>query len=74
MLGAEAKEAIRAGFDSGGGDFGGRCEEVERGMGDISMREKGLWARCCKRRRGVQLRFATQRSLPQCKLVARTSQ
>ena len=74
MLGTEAEEATRPGFGSGGDDFGGGCENVEGGMGAKSMWEVGLWARCRKRRRGVQLRFATQRSLQQCKLVARTSQ
>ena len=31
MLGAEAEEASRPGFDSGGSDLGGGCEYVEVG-------------------------------------------
>ena len=31
MLGAEAEEANRPGFDSGDGYFGGGCEDVEDG-------------------------------------------
>ena len=42
MLGPEAGEASRPGFDSEGGDFGGECEDVKTMMGAKSMWEVGL--------------------------------
>ena len=59
-------------IDVGGGP-GGECEGFEDG--DECQIDVGgdLWAKCRKIERGVQLRLAMQRSLPQFKLVARTS-
>ena len=67
MLGPEAEEASRPGFDSGGDDFGGRYENVEDGDGCQIDVGGGLVGGVPQERMRstAQLRLATQRSLPQ---------
>ena len=56
-----------------GGDLAEGVKVLKTVMSAKSMWGGGLWAKCRKIERGVQLRLAMQRSLPQFKLVAHTS-